>query len=136
MQLILFSKHINQNASKIWIPICHALFNKKNCWLHFSNRGLHGLLQRFYNIKENWVTLLQFYLTFTSTPLEVFLEYGVLKICSKFTWEHQCRSVISIMLLCNVIEITLRRGCSPVNLLHIFRTDILLKSYFCMGVLL
>ena len=24
--------------------------------------------------------------------------------------------------LCNFIEITLRHGCSPVNLLHIFRT--------------
>ena len=47
---------------------------------------------------------------------------GVLKKCSKFTGEHPCRSVISIKLLCNFIEITLRRGCSPVNLLHIFRT--------------
>ena len=35
-----------------------------------------------------------------------------LKICSKFTGEHPCRSVI---------EITLRHGCSPVNLLHNFR---------------
>ena len=25
-------------------------------------------------------------------------------------------------MLCNFIEITLRHGCSPVNLLHIFRT--------------
>ena len=29
---------------------------------------------------------------------------------------------ISIKLLCNFIEITLRHGCSPVNLQHIFRT--------------
>ena len=28
-------------------------------------------------------------------------------------------------LLCNFIEITLRHGCSPVNLLHIFRTPTL-----------
>ena len=27
-----------------------------------------------------------------------------------------------VALLCNFIEITLRHGCSPVNLLHIFRT--------------
>ena len=39
----------------------------------------------------------------TNRP-EVFLEKGVLKLCSKFTGEHPCRSVISI------------------NLLHIFRT--------------
>ena len=42
--------------------------------------------------------------------------------CSKFTGEHPCQSVISIKLLCNFIEITLRHGCSLVNLLHIFRT--------------
>ena len=28
-----------------------------------------------------------------------------------------------LLLLCNFIEITLRRGCSPVDLLHIFRTS-------------
>ena len=50
----------------------------------------------------------------------MFLGKGVLKICSKSTAEHPCRSVISIKLLCNVIEITLQHGCSPVNLLHIF----------------
>ena len=44
----------------------------------------------------------------------VFLRKGVLKICSKFTGEQPRRSMISIKLL--------RHGCSPVNLLHIFRT--------------
>ena len=34
-----------------------------------------------------------------SSHPEVFLEKGVLKICSKFTGEHSCRSVISIKLL-------------------------------------
>ena len=61
--------------------------------------------------------------TFRSSPSEVFLEKGVLKICSKFTGEHPCRSAISISLLCNFIEIALRHGCSPVNLLHIFRAS-------------
>ena len=59
---------------------------------------------------------------FRSSHPEVFLEKGVLKICSKFTGEHLCQSVILIKLLCNFIEITLRHGCSPVNLLHNFRT--------------
>ena len=73
---------------------------------------------------------------FRSSPPEVFLGKGVLETCSKFTgehpcWsvifskftgEHPCRSVISITLLCNFIDITLRHGCSPVNLLNIFRT--------------
>ena len=52
----------------------------------------------------------------------MFLRKSVLKICSKFTREHACRSVISINLQCNFIEIALWHGCSPVNLLHIFRT--------------
>ena len=59
---------------------------------------------------------------YRSSPSEVFLRTGVLKICSKFTAEHPCPSVISIKLLCNFIEIALRHRCSPVNLLHIFRT--------------
>ena len=57
-----------------------------------------------------------------SSPSEVFLRKCVLKICQKFTGEHPCRSTISINLLCNFMEITIRHGCFPVNLLHIFRT--------------
>ena len=57
-----------------------------------------------------------------SSHPEVFLRKGVLKICSKFTGEHPYRSVISVNLQSNFIEITLRHGCSAVNLLHIFRT--------------
>ena len=54
---------------------------------------------------------------FRSSPPEVFLGKGVLKICSRFTGEHPCRSVVSIKLL-----ITLCHGCSPLDLPHIFRT--------------
>ena len=57
-------------------------------------------------------------------------------MCSKFTGKHPCRRVILIkllcnfikphfgmgVLLCNFIEITLRYGCSPINLLLIFKT--------------
>ena len=45
----------------------------------------------------------------------------VLKICNKVTGKHPCQSVISIKLLSNFIEIKLRHGCSPVNLLQIFK---------------
>ena len=54
-----------------------------------------------------------------SSHPEVFLGKGVLKICSKFTGEHRCRSVISIKLLCNFIEIVFQYGCSLANFLHI-----------------
>ena len=40
-------------------------------------------------------------------------------MCSKSTEEHPYRSVISVKLL---FEITVWRRCSPVNLMHIFRT--------------
>ena len=61
-------------------------------------------------------------------PSRVFFRKSALKICSKFTGEHPCRSVISIQLLCNFFEITLRDGCSPANLLHIFRTPLTRKT--------
>ena len=54
------------------------------------------------------------------TP-KVFLGKGVLKVCCKFRGENPCRSLISTKLL---IEFTLQHGCSPVNLLHNFRTPL------------
>ena len=44
------------------------------------------------------------------------------RICSNLTGEHLCRSIISIKLQSNFIETPLRYECSPVNLLHIFRS--------------
>ena len=49
----------------------------------------------------------QFFTTVRNSPTELFFGKGVLKICSKFKGEHPCRSYFD--------------GCSPVNLLHIFR---------------
>ena len=51
------------------------------------------------------------------------------EICRKITSEHPCGSVISIKLLWDFIEITLLHGCSPVNLLHSFRTPFLKNTY-------
>ena len=48
---------------------------------------------------------------------------------NKFTGEHPRRIVISIKLLCNFIEITLRHGCSPVNLLYTVKTYFPNKTY-------
>ena len=62
------------------------------------------------------------YFTFLKQPSRGFLRKSVLRICSKFAEEHPCRSVISVNLQSNFIEITLWHGFSPVNLLHIFRT--------------
>ena len=66
--------------------------------------------------------IVRLWLGFRSSRPEVFLGKSVLKIYSKFTGEHPCRSAISIKLQSNFIKIALRHGGSPVNLLYIFRT--------------
>ena len=58
----------------------------------------------------------------SSSPQVSLVKHFLLKLCSKFTGEQPCRSMISIKLLCNFIEITLWHGCSPVCLLNAFRT--------------
>ena len=90
----------------------------------------------FYEISKNalftehlrWL-LLPLPVKFRSRRTEVSLGKGVLKICSKFTGEHPCRSAISIKLLYNFIGVALRHACSPVNLLHIFRTPFPWNTY-------
>ena len=52
--------------------------------------------------------------TYRSNRSGVFLVKGILKIYSKFTGEHPCRSVISIKLT--------SAWSSPLTSLHIFRT--------------
>ena len=64
----------------------------------------------------NFRTQTELFVRVRSSRSEVFLVKGVLKICSKFAGELSCRIVIYF------IEITLQHGCSPVKLLHIFRT--------------
>ena len=73
-------------------------------------------------IQLQWIDFFKILENDRSSFPDVFLRKDVLKRCSKFIWEHQCRSVISRKLLWNFTEITLRDGCSPVNFRHIFRT--------------
>ena len=58
----------------------------------------------------------------SSRPQMFLIIKSVLKLSCKFTGEHTCRSVISIKLLRNLIEITLWHGRSAVNLLHFLIT--------------
>ena len=59
---------------------------------------------------------------FQKQPYRGVLRKSCSEICSKFTGEHPYRNVISIKLLCNFTEIAFWHRCSPVSLLHIFRT--------------
>ena len=87
------------------------------CFLNNSSCAKLSLLLYFILLTTIYVTQQKKTLLKSSRP-EVFLRKGFLKICSKFTREHPCRRTISIKLLCNFIEIALRHGCSPVNLLQ------------------
>ena len=77
-----------------------------------------------------------------SSPSEVLFREGVLKICCKFTREHPCRSTISMKLQSNFIEIALRHGYFPVNLLHMLRIPyhkntfgwLLLRGFFIRNI--
>ena len=99
-----------------------------------SMKSLRALMSTIQKREEKSRSCLMIWLllwsvvTDRSSHLEVFLGKGVLKICSKFTAEHPRRSAISIKLQSNFIEIALRHGCSPVNLLHIFRTPFLTNT--------
>ena len=100
-----------------WIPLASNNFLHKKFFRTLSN---HELDSNFINT-----------LTLIHCNPVVFCKTKVLKICSKFTGEHPCRNVILIKLLCNIIEITLRHGFSPVNLLRNFRTPFPKKNSFC-----
>ena len=80
---------------------------------------LRWLLLYFQEKKFSSILLLR--TPIRSSPLEVMLWKCVLKICSKFTGEDPCRSII-LMLQNSFIEITLWHGCSPLNLFHSFIT--------------
>ena len=65
----------------------------------------------------------------------MFLGKGGMKICSKFTGEHPCRSVISIKLLsCKFTEEQQCQKCD-FNKVALQGKAALLKSHFGMGVL-
>ena len=60
-------------------------------------------------VKTQWLMFSCQCSLFRSSPPEVFLQKGVLKICTKFAEWHPWRSVISIMLQSNFFKITLQQ---------------------------
>ena len=87
-----------------------------NILFHFQNSDVVGHYQKFMMalLQENNKHLDRRCLTgsYRSGPPELSLGKGFRRTCSKFTGEHPCRSVISIKLQSNFIEITLWHGCS------------------------
>ena len=81
-----------------------------------------GCTFKFFQIRKEILDFVVLSRLLKSSHPEVFFGKGVLKIRSKFTGEHLCRSEISIKSQSNFIKIALWHGGSPVNLLHIFKT--------------
>ena len=94
MTLILSQyKNIIQNR-KEWLEHTRTMVNI--CIYDFiKNQNI--IILRFLNLPA--LSFVQnLCLKYRSIPPEVFLGKGVLKICSKFTGEHPCRSEVSINL--------------------------------------
>ena len=119
----------------LWSHVLHKMWLSNWKWISFL-----FYMWAWNKVQVNWLSSVtasrlnlwgRYYLELLSSWIsrgshsEVFLVKCVLKICSKFTEEHRCQSVITMKLRSNFIEITLRHGCSPVNLLRIFRTPLL-----------
>ena len=87
-------------------PVVNSVFELNNPYgLKLLTRLRLGLSHlRYYKFRHNFqdcfnlICVCGLEIDRSSHP-EVFLRKGVLKICSKFTGEHPCRSVISIKLL-------------------------------------
>ena len=99
-------------------PVNSAKFLRTLFFINFSNQSIRLPQSEDFFFKA-WSKTIQ---SFRSSHPNVLVRKGVLKTCGKFTREHPCRSVITIKLQSNFIEIAPRDGCSPVNLLRIFRT--------------
>ena len=89
---------------------------------YYSKLYIIKALSSGYHPHEKFYSLIGLTYFFRSRRPEVFLRRALLKICSKFAGEHRCRNVVSIKLQSNFIEITLRHGSYPVNLVHFIRT--------------
>ena len=116
-QNILGSYSVQLN-SQSWFASKKKKKEKKNC----PERSYEIVIINYFCVRHKNRRKHKQRFKLRSSHPEVFLGKSILKICSKFTGEHPCRSAISSKLLCNFLEITLRQECSPVNLLHIFRT--------------
>ena len=98
------------------INLSYQYLNKAKAYLEPSRTSTTKLFAKTFFCKicrSLFLIMLQTGLYPQKQSLGVFCEKDVLKLCSKFSGEYPCQSMI---------EITLCHGCSSVNLLHIFRT--------------
>ena len=82
-----------------------------------------GKLFALWNLLTFWK--LTHYLIFKAAVHRCSLDKVFWKYATNSQENTHCRSAISVKLQKNFVEITLRHGCSPANLLHIFRATFL-----------
>ena len=88
----------------------------------FVTTSILKILRKYSKKIGGWVYLLK-------QPLRSVLKNSCSENMQQFIGEHPCRSAISIELPSNFIEITLRHGCSPISLRHIFRAPFPTRSF-------
>ena len=93
------------------------------CWHNIFNIYFFLLVFIFYFISQHG-TITRTICPYYSSMLSVMIVHFYLAIVS-FYVGFVLMSEAAVQLLCNFIEITLCHECSPVNLLHIFRTPFL-----------
>ena len=112
-RMLLYQKRISNAIRHLWWTLfCKNSKQLKTVYKFY----IHFILDVWQRLKYSSTCF------YRSSRPEVFLGKGVVKICSKFTGEDPRRTGISINLQSRFIEIALHHGCSPVNLLYIFRT--------------
>ena len=88
-------------------------FNTGSSLTWMFGKNVDGSVPKWSQARREWQKQLSGHLC------RLFLEKGVLKICSKFTGDHPCQSVISIKLLLAILlkshfESHFWNGCSPI----------------------
>ena len=116
-----------KNTSKKIIPVLMfsipRLCDIDNFSFRLSNSFTLNLYWHFAEILSTFIKKLKQLIVFSSNPPEVFLGKGVLKLCSKFTGDHLCWSMISIKFLGTSVWVF------PDNWQHIFRSPLYKSTY-------
>ena len=101
--LLIFTIQLNI-APYITLQMIQTYVSEKN---HTKKIIKH--INRDLLLTADWIRLKNYPLmsVFRSSHPEVFLGKGAMKICSKFTGEHSCRSAILIKLLCTFSKVIL-----------------------------
>ena len=128
VDLVTFTEEIlNQKLHSLCSVVCFGCFSNYcfKRWMKYSVTP--GKLFALWNLLTFWK--LTHCLIFKAAVQRCSLEKVFWKYATKSQEYTHCWSAISVKQQKNFVEITLRHGCSPANLLHVFRTTFLKNLY-------